>query len=101
LERRLTKQRSQRSFAEEVPRLLTERSLSARALAQAAGVDPGFLSRVLRGADYKSASPDLARSVAEALQLPADYFPEVRERAVVERIQGDAKLRDSLYDQLD
>lgn len=58
------------------------------------------LSRVLRGANYKSASAGLARRVAGALGLESDYFPEAREGYVIERIRHDPRLRDDLFDRL-
>jgi hypothetical protein len=54
---------------------------------------------VLRGVNYKTASPDLARRVALALDLPEDYFPEYREGIVIERIRNNPQLRDRLYEQ--
>jgi hypothetical protein len=38
---------------------------------------------VLRRVSYKTPSPDLARRVAVALDLPPDYFPEYREGFVI------------------
>jgi hypothetical protein len=38
--------------------------------------------------------------IARELDLPADYFPEVREAFVIERIKRDPALRDSLYARL-
>jgi transcriptional regulator with XRE-family HTH domain len=89
-----------RPFVEEVPDLLTERGMSLRALSTAAGVDPGHLSRVLRRSAYKTPSADLTARVAEALDLPVDYFPEYREALVVRRVQQDATLREQLYRRL-
>jgi plasmid maintenance system antidote protein VapI len=65
--------RTNRPFAEEVPRLMRERDLSQRKLAHIAGVTPSHLSRILRHAD-KTPSPDLARRIVVALGLPHDYF---------------------------
>jgi len=45
-------------------------------------------------------SADLAGRVAEALNLPRDFFPEAREALVVEEVRRDGKLRDELYDRL-
>jgi transcriptional regulator with XRE-family HTH domain len=87
-------------FVEEVPRLLAERGMSLRALATAAHVDPGHLSRVLRRAAYKTPSADLTARVAEALDLPRDYFPEFREAVVVDAVQADPELRERLYRRL-
>jgi len=88
---------SQRPFDEELPRLLTERGMSLRALAGRAGVSASYLSRVLRHAEYKTAGPELARKVALALGLPKDYFLEFREGFVIDRVRADAQLRDQLY----
>ena len=87
-----------RSFADELPQLLAARGLSLRALAEAAEVSPSHISRVLRGADYKSPGPRLVRAVSAALGLPEDYFPEVREAEVIARVKSDGALRDEIYD---
>src|SRR6266550_1277719 len=92
--------RTQRPFVDEVPRLLSERNMSVRALEQAIGLSHGFLSRVLRRRDYKSPSPELTRRVAAALGLPPDFFPESRASFICEQVQNDPKLRERLYDQL-
>ncbi len=93
-------ERTDRPFVEELRRLLDERVLSLRELAQLVGVNPSHLSRVMRRADYKSPSADLVRRVASVLDLPPDYFPEFRQAVVQERINNDPKLRDELYDRL-
>jgi transcriptional regulator with XRE-family HTH domain len=89
-----------RSFAEELPYLLAERGLSQRKLAQMVDLNPSHLSRVLRGADHTRPSTDLIRRIAHALDVPAGYFPELREAAVIERLKTDPGLRDELYRQL-
>lgn len=68
-----------------------------RELARRAQIDSSHLSRVLRGVNYKSPSPQLARKVAIALNLPPDYFPEFREGFVLDRIRADKALRERLY----
>ena len=92
--------RTDTPFSEEVPHLLRERGMSLRALAIKVEVSDSHLSRVLRGKDYKSAGPELARRVAAALGLPDDYFPEFREAYVIGRIRNDPRLRDRLYARL-
>lgn len=91
---------SDRPFAEELVRLLAERGLSQRKLAQMIDLNPSHLSRVLRGADQTRPSTDLIRRIGQALNLPSGYFAELREAAVVERIKRDPKLRDRLYKRL-
>lgn len=92
--------RSQRRLIDELPEILAERQLSIRALARSAGVSSSHLTRVLRGRDYKTPSAELCRRVALALELPEDYWPEYRERVVVEQVRSDPKLREELYRRL-
>jgi transcriptional regulator with XRE-family HTH domain len=87
-------------FAEELPELLAQRGLSQRKLAQLIDLNPSHLSRALRGADRARPSVDLIRRVARALDLPAGYFPELREAALIEAFKRDPSLRDKLYRQL-
>jgi transcriptional regulator with XRE-family HTH domain len=87
-------------FAEELPELLAQRGLSQRKLAQLIDLNPSHLSRALRGADRARPSVDLIRRVARALDLPAGYFPEQREAALIEAFKRDPSLRDKLYRQL-
>jgi transcriptional regulator with XRE-family HTH domain len=92
--------RTNRPFADEVPRLLEERGWSIRHLAIQAGVERGYLWKVIRRRGYKTASVKLAEAVATALGLPRDYFPEFREGVVVDRVRRDARLRDEVFDGL-
>jgi len=94
------KARTDRQFAEELPSLLVERGLSQRKLAQMVDLNPSHLSRVLRGADGTRPSTDLIHRVAEALDLPVGYFPELREADVIGRLKTDPELRDELYDRI-
>jgi transcriptional regulator with XRE-family HTH domain len=88
------------SFAEELPLLLSERQLSLRALATRLDLDHSFLSRAMRAADGKVLTLELVRRVAAELSIPADYFAEVREALVVEKVRSDGALRDRLYSDL-
>ena len=84
-------------FLEELPRLLGDRSMSLRQLAAEVGVSDSHLSRVLRRRDYKTPSTQLITRIATALDLPGDYFPEVREALLFQAIKADGALRDRLY----
>jgi hypothetical protein len=55
---------------------------------------------VLRGARGKRATPDLIRRTSDALDLPEDYFAEVRLALVIERLENDPSLLDRVYDRL-
>jgi transcriptional regulator with XRE-family HTH domain len=89
-----------RPFTEELPVLLAERGLSQRKLAQLLDVNPSHLSRALRGADRARPSIDLIRRVAQTLDLPTGYFPELREAKLIEELKRNPRLRDKLYKQL-
>ena len=93
-------ERTNEPFVEVLPRLLEERGLSLRAIARQVGVTDAHLSRVLRGANYKTVSPRLAARIGDALGLGADFFPEAREGYVIEEIRSDADLRDEIFDWL-
>jgi transcriptional regulator with XRE-family HTH domain len=92
--------RTDTPFADEVPRLLEERGWSIRRLALEAGVERAYLWKVLRRRGYKSSSVRMAGSVAVALGLPVDYFPEYREGVVIEHVKRDARARDAVFDRL-
>ena len=86
------------SLADELPRLANEHHLTTRAIANAAGVSEGHLSRVR--AKRKPASADLAERVARVFQLPPEYFVEVRLMRVVDAVHADPELRDRIFRQL-
>lgn len=92
--------KSQRRLVEELPELLEERNLSVRALAIKAEVSASHLGRVLHKQDYKTPSAELSRRVARALDLPDDYWPEYRERIVIDKVRSDPELREVLYSRL-
>jgi transcriptional regulator with XRE-family HTH domain len=87
-------------FSRSVRDLLEERDWTQRDLARAAGVDPAYISRALRRGRREPVSPELAARVALALGLPDDYFPECRERQVIEAVRSDPALRDRLHRRL-
>jgi transcriptional regulator with XRE-family HTH domain len=87
-------------FSGSVRALLDQRGWSQRDLARAAGVDPAYISRALRRGRRDGVAPELAARVAHALELPDDYFPECRERQVIEAVRSDPALRDRLHRRL-
>jgi transcriptional regulator with XRE-family HTH domain len=90
------KQVTSRPFTKELPRLLKERGLTLRALARdVGGIDHAYLSRMLRG--QLPVNVQHVRRIARALGLSEDYFPEVREAAVVDAVRRRPKLRDEIY----
>ena len=75
--------------------------MSIRTLAAKVPVTAGHLSRVLRSADGKRPTPTLLRRISDILDLPADFFLEVRRARVQELVASDDGLTDRLYEQLD
>jgi hypothetical protein len=71
-----------------------------RHLAIQAGVERGYLWKVIRRRGYKTPSVRLTEAVATALGLPRDYFREYREGVVIDRVRRDARLRDEVFDRL-
>jgi transcriptional regulator with XRE-family HTH domain len=92
--------RTNTPFPDEVPRLLAVNGMSLRRLSGVVGVSPAHLSKVIRRVGYKTPSTALCVRVSRALGLPEDYFAEVRESIVRERLRADPDLRDRLYDQM-
>jgi transcriptional regulator with XRE-family HTH domain len=72
--------------------------MSLRRLAAEVGVDVAHLSRVLR--QKKTPTSDLLARTSAALDLPPDYFAEVREAIVIEAVRENGRLRDDIYDRL-
>ena len=90
------KEINRKGFVEALPPLLAERKLSLRSLAQAVGgVDHTYLSRMLRG--DAPVHVGHAERIAQYLELPPDFFPEIREARVSAAVSADPKLRDKIY----
>jgi transcriptional regulator with XRE-family HTH domain len=89
--------RTDRPFAEELPKLLVERGLSQRDVARSIGINQSHLSRLSGLGARRLPSRSLAGAVAEALDLPVDYFVEYRRATVIEAMDSDAALRERLY----
>ena len=83
-------------FAKQLPRLLEQRGLTLRSLARdIGGLDHAYLSRMVRG--QLPVNVQHVRRIARHLNLPEDYFPEVREDEVVEAVRNRPRLRDEIY----
>ena len=90
--------RTQKPFADAAAEILRERSISGRGLASQVGVHYTHMAKLLRGA--KPPSRHVLQAVTCALELPPDYFAELRELTITEAIHNDPALRDWVFDQL-
>jgi transcriptional regulator with XRE-family HTH domain len=83
-------------FGVALRRLLTESNLSGRALAREIGrFDHAYLVRMMQS--KLPVNLDHARAIQQHLGLPPDYFAEIREAAVHDKIGSDPQLRDEIY----
>lgn len=85
-------------FADALPDLLEPEGkprTSRRQLADAAGVDVGYLSRILSG--DRPLTVAVCEKVASALGLPDDYFMEVRVARLADALMDDPVRLDRLY----
>jgi transcriptional regulator with XRE-family HTH domain len=90
--------RTDQPFGTEVTRLLGQTGMSLRSLARETGVDPGFLSRVLRG--KKPPSAMVLSEVGRVFGLPPDHFLEVRFARSSAALKASPKAADAVYDQI-
>jgi transcriptional regulator with XRE-family HTH domain len=91
----MARQRSSRPFCDELPLLLAERALSARALARIVGIDQSYLSAVLNG--RRAPSERLLTSTADALSLDPAHFREYREARIIARLREDDAFLNRVY----
>jgi transcriptional regulator with XRE-family HTH domain len=84
-------------FRDAVGELMFERGWSQRELADAVGVDPAHVSRLLKRGTRLRATPQLVARVARAFEVEPAYFVEYREWCVVEAVRGNPSLRERLF----
>ena len=74
-----------------------------RELARRVDVSQSYLSRITSASDssaWRPPSKKILAAIADALDLPPDYFPEYRRLIVEEAVAADPRVRDRLYDSL-
>jgi len=88
--------RADMPLGEEVRRILAEKDMTLRGLALQAGLDPGFLVRVLQGKDPPSEK--VLSGVRKALDLPENYFIEERRDKLFIAMMKNPSLVGEFYD---
>jgi transcriptional regulator with XRE-family HTH domain len=94
----MTRRRFSRSpFRDAVGELLADRGWSQRDLADAVGVDPAHVCRLLKRGSGLRATPELLARVARALEVEPEFFAEYREWCVLEAVRRNPSLRERLF----
>jgi transcriptional regulator with XRE-family HTH domain len=88
---------SRAAFGDAVGELLIERGWSQRDLADAVGVDPAHVCRLLKRGARRRATPELLARVASALKVEPEFFAEYREWCVLEAVRRNPSLRERLF----
>jgi transcriptional regulator with XRE-family HTH domain len=92
--------RAERPFGETWRDWFQREGWSQRQVARGAGIDSSFFSKALREEGRKRLNPAQIARISSWAGLPVDYFPEVREAAVLDAVRNDPTLRDRLFDEL-
>jgi transcriptional regulator with XRE-family HTH domain len=91
---------SDEPFGETVERLMTERGITYRRLAELTDLSAGYLNHLVHG-NRPVPSNDVVERLASALGIEPEHFREYRLRVVTERLERMPDLIDRLYRRLD
>ena len=90
---------SEEGFGPTIQRLMNERNVTYRALADQTGLSAGYLNHLVHG-NRPVPSDDVIRTLAKALNVEAEHFREYRLRVITERLEAMPDLIDRLYKRL-
>ena len=90
---------SEESFGPTIQRLMNERNVTYRALADQTGLSAGYLNHLVHG-NRPVPSDDVMRTLAKALGVEHEHFREYRLRVITERLEAMPDLIDRLYKRL-
>jgi len=90
---------SNQPFGPTIQRLMAERDVTYRSLADETGLSAGYLNHLVHG-NRPVPSDDVIATLAKALGVEADHFQEVRIRRISERLERMPGLIDGLYRRL-
>jgi transcriptional regulator with XRE-family HTH domain len=82
-------------FATELTRICEKQGISLRELAREVGVDHSIIRKMVDGT--RPIQPDLIADISISLDLPEDYFPEVRLARIMDALIDRPKLADEIY----
>jgi len=87
---------SDEPFGPTIQRLMGERGVTYRALAEETGLSAGYLNHLVHG-NRPVPSDDVITELASALGVEPEHFREVRIRRIAERLESMPELIDRLY----
>jgi transcriptional regulator with XRE-family HTH domain len=87
---------SDEPFGPTIQRLMAERGVTYRALADQTGLSAGYLNHLVH-ANRPVPSDDVIAELAGALGVEPEHFREVRIRRIAERLESMPELIDRLY----
>ena len=90
---------SEETFGPTIERLMDERGVTYRRLAELTGLSAGYLNHLVHG-NRPVPSNDVVERLASALGVEPEHFREYRLRVVAERLERMPELIDRLYRRL-
>ena len=90
---------SEEPFGPTIQRLMNERNVTYRALADQTGLSAGYLNHLVHG-NRPVPSDDVIAALGKALGVQPEHFREVRIRRIAERLETMPELIDRLYRRL-
>ena len=90
---------SEESFGPTVERLMRERGITYRQLADLTELSAGYLNHLVHG-NRPVPSNDVVERLAEALAVEPEHFREYRLRVITDRLEAMPDLIDRLYKRL-
>ena len=87
---------SDEPFGPTIQRLMGDRGVTYRALAEETGLSAGYLNHLVHG-NRPVPSDDVITELASALGVEPEHFREVRIRRIAERLESMPELIDRLY----
>jgi transcriptional regulator with XRE-family HTH domain len=90
---------SEEPFGRTVERLMAERGVTYRGLAQQTGLSAGYLNHLVHG-NRPVPSNDVMATLAGALDVEPEHFREYRLRVITQRLEAMPELIDRLYRRL-
>ena len=86
-------------FGPAIEKLMSEKGVSYRSMAEKTGLSAGYLNHLVHG-NRPVPSNDVINRLAEALDVEPEYFREYRLRIITEQLEAMPDLVDRLYRRL-